>query len=80
MVKKLARICVREGQVCGLFIPLKDNNLKQGVYEIREILGELIVVRIGDPIMSLERYNGLSLENLYDERSQTAITKEEQWK
>lgn len=61
----LGRLLVRKGKTAGLFIPFDvPGQLPSGIYEIREVLGELIVARIGDPAMPDARYQGSSVEDL----------------
>jgi hypothetical protein len=48
-----------------------------GVYEIREILGELQVIRLGDPAMDKPRLTGLDLEGVFAEIGSAALTEAE---
>lgn len=77
--KPIGRICVRSENVCGLFIPFNSDTspLKSGIYEIREVLGELIIVSIGKPATSEAMYESLSLEEMVEELPYSAMTKEE---
>lgn len=72
----VGRIIVREPKVAGLFFPMRTG-LTQGVYEVRNILGEITIVRLGDSAMDNARLNGLGLSELFDERDISALTREE---
>ncbi len=75
MFSTLGRI-VSRGKVCGLFIPM-DKGLPEGIWEIRSIMGELTLVKIGQPAMENKRLHGLDLEGLFSERPLCAMTQEE---
>jgi hypothetical protein len=74
-MKPLARI-VSRGKITGLFIPVGEG-LPQGVYEVREILGELQIVRVGDAAMPEARFTSLGLDELFAERFSAAMTTQE---
>jgi hypothetical protein len=77
-MKYHGRLLVRKGRVAGLFVPLRDITLKNGIWEIREILGELTLVYIGEPAMQDDRYQSLSVQDLLGEAS--AVMTKEEWK
>ncbi len=73
--KIIGRLVARKGKTAGLFLPIEG--LDQGIYEIREIMGEMSIVRIGMPDLKLARFNGLSLEGLMATRPSCCMTQEE---
>jgi hypothetical protein len=75
-MKILGRFLKRDGQniTASLFIPL-DKTMEDGVYEISEILGELVIKRIGDSKIEKPRINALDVNELVYEHA--LITKEE---
>ena len=75
-MKKVGRIVVRKGKTPGLFIPFPAG-LEPGVWEVREVLGELTLVRIGTPAMRDARLQALGLDELYGERYSSLMTQEE---
>jgi hypothetical protein len=75
-MRKLGRIIVREKKLIGLFFPLGDG-LEEGIYEIREILDELVVVRIGKSAMNSRFLNAYDLNGLEMRKWDVALTAEE---
>lgn len=75
-MKPVGRFLVRGAKVAGIFCPVGDT-LKPGIYEITEVLGELIVTNIGQPAMPKARVNGLDLSGLHAERDLALMTSEE---
>lgn len=76
MKNVVGRFLVRKDGILGLFVPI-SSSLVPGIYEIREVMGEYIIVRIGEPAMRPERLNALSLDGLYYERAHTMMTNHE---
>lgn len=78
-IRKIARLICRN-ELVGIVFPLSgDAPSKQldGIYEIVETLGELQVVRIGDPAMPRKRLRAVDVQCLLDDRSQSALTAKE---
>lgn len=79
-MKVLGRIVARDG-VAGLFIPYKSQeNLLDGIYEVREILGELTLRYVGKANLQEdqpERFYSVGINDLFDDRSRTFLTTEE---
>lgn len=64
LYRSLGRLLVRRGKVAGLFIPFGATGLASGLYEIREVIGELTVVRVGNPAMPDPMYQGVDVLSL----------------
>lgn len=75
MMKILGRIVSRGPKVEGLFMPMEG--LQEGIFELREIMGECILVDIGSPAMKREKFMGIDLEGLLNERPLCCMTREE---
>lgn len=62
----VARIVVRKGKTAGLFVPFgpAPTAMQEGVWEVRDVLGELTLKFVGKPYMDSARLNGLSLNEL----------------
>ncbi len=78
-IRKIARLICRN-ELVGIIFPLSgDVPSKQldGIYEIVETLGELQIVRIGDPAMPRKRLRAVDLQGLLDDRSLSALTAKE---
>ena len=71
-----ARIVSRGKKMAGLFLPM-DGGLPEGIYEVREVMGTLMIKEIGQPAMMREQFLGIDLESLYHQRCITALTQEE---
>ena len=76
MIKTVGRIVARGDGIAGLFIPM-GKGTPDGIYEIRECMGELTVHRIGKPAMHRGRFTGLDVEGLLNERPNCVMTNEE---
>ena len=76
MFKPIARIVARGGNICGLLLPLENCEL-DGIYEIRDVMGELTIIRVGDPAMPESRFTALGLEELLNERPYCSMTQDE---
>lgn len=72
-MKILGRIVSRGSGILGVFFPIKKG-LPLGIYEIREILGELQIIFVGKPVMEEKRFTALDLNGLANERSHSAMT------
>lgn len=75
MIKEIGRI-VSRGKIAGLFIPFGEG-LPNGIYQIRDIMGELSIVRVGDAAMPEGRFTGVDLDGLFLERPNCCMTQEE---
>lgn len=76
MMERVGRIISRGDKTAGLFFPLGEG-LPIGIYEVRQVMGELTIVEIGQPAMYLPRFTGLSLDGLHAERPLCCMTQEE---
>lgn len=74
-MKQIARIIHRGDRIGGLFIPL-CNDFPEGIYEVVEIMGELILKRLSGLNMP-DRCIGISIKELFDERCFFALTEKE---
>jgi hypothetical protein len=74
-MKVVGRIIARGEGIVGLFIPVQSD--MYGIYEVREIMDELTVTRIGDPATPRARFTGLDLEGLLNDRPNSVATKNE---
>lgn len=78
-MKAVARIITRmTSEKDGLFIgvTLKGNNVffkPNSVYEVREVLGEPVLIRVGDANVNWKR----TLNDIVDENPHAFLTKEE---
>lgn len=69
---------ISRGSVTGLFIPMdKGQTMPVGIYEIREIMGELVVTYVGKPALKEQRLTGLDLDGVFAEKEMAAMTAEE---
>lgn len=75
-MKILGRIIVRSGKIAGLYIPI-SNELNPGIYEIKDILGELIINKLDNTEIMQDRIDALSLEDLFDRRAECGLTQKE---
>ncbi len=73
-MKIIGRLLVRKDRIAGVFIPF--SNISPGLYEIREILGELTITFIGENA-SEERLSALSLDEVFAERENHFFTEKE---
>ena len=67
MIHTLGRVLVREGKTVGLFIPMSSNDkvsLGPGLYEVREIMGSLNLIRIGEPAMENVKLQAKRVDHL----------------
>ncbi len=73
----LARLLVRKGKAAGLYLPLAQG-LPTGIWEIRDIMGVLTLVRVGSPAMGDQRFQSLEVAELVGDpfacRTQKEIT------
>jgi hypothetical protein len=77
--EKLGRVVSRGRVTAGLWLPL-GTGLPEGLFEVRQIMGELVIVSVGPSAMqadSSERYTGLSLSGVFNERPYCCMTHEE---
>jgi len=75
MIKFLGRLAARKG-VATIFVPSKDFDF-DGVYELREVMGELQLRYVGQPAMRETEYYGKDCNGLFDNRTTSLMTKEE---
>jgi hypothetical protein len=71
-------LLVRKGRMAGIYMPLRDLSLKDGLWEVREINDKIELVYIGKPAMPAKLYQELSLHELLGQPS-SIMTKKE-WK
>jgi hypothetical protein len=76
--KYYGRLLVRKGRMAGIYMPLRDLSLKDGLWEVREINDKIELVYIGKPAMPAKLYQELSLHELLGQPS-SIMTKKE-WK
>lgn len=76
-MRTLGRIIVRTGKIAGLYIPLEADGLEPGIYEIYEVLGEIVVKNLGKSIAIQERVDALSIEDVLDNRFEYGLTEAE---
>lgn len=76
LYSRLGRLLVRKGKTCGLFIPLVKDPVEPGIYELRNILGALTLVRIGTQAMSEAQVNARGVGDLVGDPS-ALMTEEE---
>lgn len=77
-MKTLARLLVRPGQEIGVLVPMKNHGLKPGLYDLREVLGEHMLVWKGEPYADWSLIAGLSPSGICNDRSRTLMTTDEQ--
>ncbi len=75
MFKPVGRI-VSRGEIGGLFIPFKEG-LPYGIYEVRDVLGELLLTRIGDSAMTQLQLESRDIDGLFHARPECCMTVEE---
>lgn len=80
-MKRVARLVAR-GDVVGIIIPMKPagDSLLDGLYDIVEVMGELVICKVGPSYMQSEhpeRYTAIDLSELLEFRAETALTFEE---
>lgn len=75
MVKILGRLVARENSV-GIYIPFNGNNL-DGLYEVKEVEGEIVITKIGDPALSSKKFYNLDANGIFKNRPESCMTKEE---
>ena len=76
MVRSIARIVAR-GPITGLIIPYDVEAPLDGIYEVVEVMGELVVRRVGEPAQDRDRHEALSLNDLMNSRPFSCMTIEE---
>ncbi len=75
---RLGRILVRKGKTAGLFMPFSQpGQLKNGIWEVREVLGELTLKYIGVPALPDVQYQGLDPQGLLCKSHLIGVTEEE---
>jgi len=72
----VGRIVARGDNIIGLFFPIGENSF-DGIYNVVEIMGELQIRKVGEPNMSRERFTGIGVQGLINERPNCCMTKEE---
>lgn len=75
-MKILGRILARKGKTVGVFIPFQTDALENGIWELREILGEIQIVRIGKPALPDARYQALQPNDMVNSPFATMTKKE----
>ena len=75
MFKVVGRIIAR-GEIVGLFIPMEDHEL-YGIYEVRQIMDELTIAKVGLPAMTDGRFTGIGLNDLMADRPYSVMTEQE---
>lgn len=75
--RTLGRLLVRKGKTAGIFIPFPGRPLKNGIYEIREVMGEITLAFVGTPAMHDARYQGITLNELLAEAGTAGMTQKE---
>jgi len=76
-MKTLGRILVRSDNITGLFIPFGDNSMEPGIYELREVMGEKVIVRIGYPATPMGRLSTINLDEVLDDTLGAILTRDE---
>lgn len=76
MINKIGRILARKNTTAGLFIPM-GKGLPNGVWEIREIMGEYVLKKVGLPDMKDKQYQALDLEGLHNNIPNSCMTRKE---
>lgn len=76
-MKTIARILIRPGVEAGLFIPMRDNPLEPGLYNLNEVCGETVLVFVGEPAMDRRHMSGRSPGDLLASRETALMTTEE---
>lgn len=71
----IGRLLIRKDKIAGLYIPF-DTNFEAGLYDVREIMGEIQIVFKGIPAMNPGRLNGLSCDQLI-QYPESLMTEEE---
>lgn len=75
-LRQLGRLIVRKGKTVGLYFPFVPGGLQNGIWEIREVLGELTLVYLGEPAMPDARYQGRDVRDLVHDPSCAMTPKE----
>ncbi len=76
MISTKGRIISRGGKIAGLFLPA-GTGLPLGIFEIREVMGELTIVKIGKPYTEPKRFQALDLNGLMADRPSSVMTQKE---
>ena len=76
-MKPIGRIIARGEKMVGIYMPLGNTDLLDGIYEVRECMGELTIHRIGEPAMPRARFTGLDLNGLMADRPYSVMTEAE---
>lgn len=75
-MKHVGRLLVRKGKIAGLFIPVQEG-MKEGIYNVVEIMGEIQVRFVGPSAMPEPRLNGIDILGVFNERGSTMLTPDE---
>jgi hypothetical protein len=76
-MKVVGRIIARGNKIAGIFMPMGDGPKLDGIYNVVEIMGELQIQRVGDPMMRREQFTGIDLEGLMNHRPMSMMTEQE---
>lgn len=72
MMKVVGRLLVRN-KIAGIFLPIGEG-MPPGLYEVIEVMGDIIIRRVGEPALAQETLNGLDLDGLMDRRAESFMT------
>ncbi len=76
MMQTVGRLLVRKDKIAGIFIPI-GGNLQAGLYDVQEVMGEIQIRYVGNPVLAEGALNGLDLNGLMDRRPEPFMTSSE---